>query len=83
MCCFTGLSVFWLIVLLTQHLLKDLGLLRLHCVFGLIGRLIDSSLLDDRILSLYHLLGDFECVHINCVCDVLDILGFWIHLSPG
>ena len=71
------------LVLLTQHHLEDLGLLRLHCVFVLIVRLIDSSLLDNRILSPYHLLVDFERVYINCVYDVLDMLGHWIDLSPG
>ena len=69
--------------LLTRLLLEDLGPLRVHGVFGVIRRLIDSSLLDDRILSLYHLRDDFECVHINCVHDVLDMLGHWIDFSSG
>ena len=68
--------------LLTQLLIEDLGPLRLSCVFGVIRRLIDSSLLDDRIISLYHLLDDFERVHINCVHDVLGMLGHWIDFSP-
>ena len=62
--------------LLTRRLLEDLGPLRVHRVFGVIRRLIDSSLLDDRILSLYHLRDDFECVHINCVYDVVTGLTF-------
>ena len=45
--------------LLTRLLLEDLGPLRVHRVFGVIRRLIDSSLLGDRILSLYHLRDDF------------------------
>ena len=70
--------------LLTRLLLKDLGPLRVHKVFRVIRRLIDSSLLDDRILSLYHLRDDFECVHINCVYDVLDMLGHFIDFfSPA
>ena len=67
--------------LFTRPLLEDLGPLRVHRVFGVIRRLIDSSLLGDRILSLYHLRDDFECVRINCVYDLLGMFGRWIDFS--
>ena len=65
---FSGLSVFLTestSSLLTRLLLEDLGPLRLHRVFGVIRRLIDSSVLDDRILSLYHVALDYDAAPTN------------------
>ena len=71
---------------LTRLLLEDLGPLRVHRVFGVIRRLIDSSLLDDRILHLYHL--SFSCELLNELSDArlvhsaFELLTLCHHLLP-